>query len=220
MSDKTYRLRDIPKGERLAHFLHYYKLQTFLAVVLVIIVGYTVYGFFQPRPDLQVMWLSGDYDLDCEFELRENLEAMDWDTNGDGTVRVLLTYVDFDRDYQELSYETRSELVTLVAGQDYSFFLANGFARDWMAEHDILAAWGDIGAEGPGAEAPLAVPVSRIGALAGDHAQPLEDLFLCVKSPPEDGDEGRLAEYRTQAAALARLLEREGLTPPAESEVH
>ena len=71
MSDKTYHLRDIPKKQRLQHLWYYYKLHMLLGAALAIMVGYGIYGFFRPEPDLQVMWLSDEYSLDCEFALRE-----------------------------------------------------------------------------------------------------------------------------------------------------
>ena len=213
MSDKTYRLRDIPKGQRLKHFFTYYKLRTFLCLAFAVLIGYGLYGIFRPPSDLQVMWLADGYSLECEFELRENLEALDWDTNGDGHVGLMLTHIDFDRDYHELSMDTMSELTILVASQQYSFFLAGPYAQAWMADNEILGTWSDLGIEGPYAKEPVAVPLSGIREFSGTYTQPLEDVCLCITPAPEDPD--ALEAYERQAAALYRLLDLNGQLPPA-----
>ncbi len=213
MSNKTYRLRDVPKGQRLKHFITYYKLHVFFGLVLAVMAGYTIYGILKPQPDLQVMWCSGGYSLDCEFELRKNLGSLDWDMNQDGQVGVLLTYIDFDREYQQLGMDTMSELMILISGQQYSFFLAGPYARDWMEENELLGSWADLGFEGAGAEETLMVPMTKIKEFFGSHTQPLEDVCLCIRSSPEDPE--KLEEYQRQGAALRRLLEGNGLLPPA-----
>ena len=213
MSDKKYRLRDIPKGERLAHFLNYYKLRTFFLLVFAVMVGYTLYGIFKPRPDLQVMWLSDRYSLECEFQLRKTLEGLNWDTDGDGNSGgAMLTYIDFDREYQALSYEVKTELTVLVAGQEYSFFLVNELARDWMEENELLATWEEAGISGPGAERYLAVPVKQMEAFSPPPLEQMSHNCLCVTPPPFE--ESKLPEYRRQTRVLREFLAAQGITAP------
>ena len=204
MSDKKYRLRDVPKGKRLRHFLTYYKPHIFFTLAAALLLGHTLYGLLKPRADLQVMWLSDQYTMDCEYALRDVLEAMDWDTNGDGKTRVLLTYIDFDRDYHELSYDTKSELTVLVAGQEYSFFLVNDYALAWMKENGLLATWEEIGVTDRPGEETVAIPLSELPAFSGDFLSPLREAYLCVTPPP--ADEKAQAEYQRQTEALRRFL--------------
>ena len=215
MAIKKVRLRDVEKGKRLEHFFTYYKVQTFYCILFAFLIGYSLYGFLKPRADVQVMWLSGSFTMECEQELRDNCEKLDWDTNGDGIVAMMLTHVDFYCDYEDLSSATTQELVYLVAAQDFSFFLVNDFAIDWMQKNEILGTYRDAGITGPGEDQPLLIPVTQIRELTGEHDEPLEDLYLCITPTPEN-DEKRLSEYLKQTEALRRLLNNNGIhQPPA-----
>ncbi len=212
MVSNKYRLRDVPKGKKLEHFFTYYKPHLFYAIVFSLLIGYTVYGLLKPKPDLQVMWLSGAYTMECEQELRENCAALEWDTNGDGVVTVTVTQVDFGKSYEEMSYAVKSELVALIAAQDYSFFLVNDNAMAWMRENEILGTYGDAGlTDFGGEEEYLCIPVEKLGFLRGKHDEPLEGLYLCVTPTPEQ-DQDRQEAYKRQMEALRRALAEHGLS--------
>lgn len=201
-----YRLRDVPKGKRLQHFFTYYKLQLFYAIAFATLIGYVLYAFLKPDPDIQVIWMSGKYTMECEQELRGNCEALDWDTNGDGTVAMILTYVDFDAPYDEVSYELKAEVTTYIAALDYSFFLVNDYAYEWMEECELLGTYGESGLDRWGeADALVRIPVSQITFLQGQYLEPLQDLYLVISAPPE-GSQSRTQEYEKQMAALCKAL--------------
>ena len=201
MKDKKYRLRDVPRGQRLKHFFHYYKLHLFFGVALLVLLGQTAYAFLTPQPEVRVMWLSDRYTANCEYALRDTLKSLDWDLNGNGRIDTQLTYICFDQPYHDLSYDTKSELTVLAAGQTYSFYLVNDYAKAWMEENDILAQWSDIGVEQDGF---AAVPVSQLPAFSGEYEEPLQSLWLCVPSPTSDQSDQ--ADYQLQAEALRRFL--------------
>ena len=208
MSDKRFRLRDVPKTERWSYFWEYYKLHFFVGLFLLISVVYLLAGILGPKADMPVMWLSSSYTLEGESELRGALEGLDWDTNGDGRTKMLLTYLQFDTPYEDLSYQTMSEINTLTAGQQYSFFIVNAYAMDWMRESGILGTWRDAGVDRDGH---LAVPLSDIPAFAADAIRSLGDLSLVISAP----DTGRNddAEYAKQNAALVRFLRSQEYLP-------
>ncbi len=206
MAVNKYRLKDVPKGKRLQHFFAYYKLHLFYAIAFAILIGYTLYAFWKPDPDIQVIWMSDKYTMECEQELRSNCEALDWDTNGDGTVAMILTYVDFNAPYEEVGYDLKTEVTTYIAALDYSFFLVNDYAYEWMEECDLLGTYGETGLEHWGAEEELVrIPVSQIDFLQGPASEPLQGLYLCVSAPPEQS-ETRAREYEKQMTALRRAL--------------
>lgn len=201
-----YRLRDVPKGKRLQHFFTYYKLHLFYAIAFATLIGYVLYAFLKPDPDIQVIWMSGKYTMECEQELRSNCEALDWDTNGDGTVAMILTYVDFDAPYDEISYELKTEVTTYIAALDYSFFLVNDYAYEWMVECELLGTYGESGLERWGeTDALVRIPVSQIAFLQGEYSEPLQDLYLVISAPPK-GSKSRTQEYEKQMAALCKAL--------------
>lgn len=204
---KKYRLRDIPKGKRLEYFRMYYKAHVIFGLLGAFLVGYTLYGILKPKADLQVMWLADSYTSQCEQALRNTLEALDWDTNGDGKTRVMLTYIDFDRDYSELDYSRKTEVTVLVAGQEYSFFLVNDYAKDWMLENELPAAWRELGVSSMAQDDYVFVPLSTLPAFSGEFMEPLETLYLCVVQAPP----GKEAEYSIQYEALRRFLTAQGV---------
>ena len=103
MKGKKYRLRDVPRGQRLRHFFHYYKLHVFFGAAILILLGQMLYAFLTPQPEVRVMWLSDQYTANCEYALRDTLKSLDWDLNGNGRVDTQLTYICFDRSYHDLS---------------------------------------------------------------------------------------------------------------------
>ena len=206
---QKYKLRDVPKGKRLKHFIHYYWGHTLFVLFLGILLGYTAYLFLRPKADVQVMWMSGDYTVTCETALQRSLDNLDWDTNEDGHMRALLTYVDFDTSYADLDMTTKQEVMILVSGQGYSFFLAGQHAVDWMAENEILGTWAELGVTDERAEEYLLIPARELDVFSGEYLKPLEDVYLCITATPTDPE--RLEEYESQIAALRRLLTRNGL---------
>lgn len=204
MKGENCRLRDVPRGRRLEHFLAYYKWKMLLFVIFGTSAAYIAYGMLQPYPEIRVLWLSETYSLQAEFDIRDWMEGLDWDLNNDNKITHTLTYIDFDRPYGELSYDTKSEITILVAGQEYSFFLVNGMAMEWMEDNGILGTWGDIGIAGVLEKEYLVVPFSRLAGYSSQEKGVFGEVFLCVT--PKPGEGGRLAEYEKQSQALRMLL--------------
>lgn len=206
---QKYKLRDVPKGKRLKHFIYYYWGQTLFTLAMCVIVGYTAYLFLRPKADVQVMWMAKKYTVTCETALQRSLDALDWDTNGDGHMRALLTYVDFNAPYSELGMTTKQEITVLVSGQGYSFFLANQYAVDWMKEHEILGTWAELGVTDERAGEYLLISARELKEFSGEYMDPLEEVYLCITAKPSDPE--RVIEYESQIAALCRLLTKNGL---------
>ena len=206
---QKYRLRDVPKGKRLKHFIYYYWGHTLFALGFCVLLGYTAYLFLRPKADVQVMWMSDRYSATCETALQRSLDQLEWDINEDGHMRALLTYIDFYGPYRDLDMTTKQEVMILVSGQGYSFFLADQNAVDWLKENEILGTWADLGVTDERNGEYLLIPAREIAEFSGEYTEPLEEVYLCITATPSDPE--RLIEYEKQIAALRRLLTKNGL---------
>lgn len=206
MKNEFYKLKDVPKEKRLGHFFDYYIPYVLGALLLVAVVGYVVFGLLQPDSDIAVLWLSDKYTYDCENALRKTLEDSSWDIDGDGEVNEMLTYIEFTDEYSKLSLQTMSEINTLVGGQQYSFFLVNDYAKEWMQKGEILGTWKDAGIDKPGY---LSVPVKELPSFDTEDMKELNHLYLVISSP----DTGKNKEdvYEKQIKALKAFLIEEGV---------
>ena len=198
---KKTRLKNVPKGKRWGHFWHYYGLHVFLGVFLGSFALYTFYiAVLKPKADLCVLMLSDQFELSCETAMRQELrEQSVLDVNGDGTVRAVLSYVQFEGREEDVPLDTKMELLTLLSAGDIYMFLANEDAYDWLSRQDLLGTWGDL--TGSVDEEIFAVPVSELPIFQGGEFEVLQHLSLYIVRPPED-----TKVYDAQMAALHQLL--------------
>ena len=197
---KKTRLRDVPKGKRWGHFWQYYGLHVFLGILLGSFVLYTFYiVVLKPKTDVSVLMLSDRFELSCETAMRQELNGQSvLDVNGDGIVQAMLSYVQFESE-EELTLDTRMELLTLLSAGDIYIFLANSEASQWLLEQDLLGTWGDL--TGNLDERLLSVPISELPIFQGEDFEVLQHLTVHIACPPEDRE-----LYDTQMAALYQLL--------------
>lgn len=135
-----YRLRDVAKGQRWSHFWTYYGFTVVAAAVILALAGYTGYLIFgKPAVDVQIVILSDQFDLREEEAIRSQWESLPLDINGDGVTRIVLSYIHFDKPYEELAADTRQELLTMLSVGDTMVFLANEPGGRWLEELSLVA---------------------------------------------------------------------------------
>lgn len=205
MKGEFRRLQEMPPGKRLEYVFTYYKWRALLLVIVGCSVAYVLYGMLQPRPEVKILWLSDKYSLQAEFDVRDWVEGLEWDLNGDQRVSHTLTYIDFDRPYDELDSTAKTETTVLVAGQDYSFFMVNELAKEWMKANGILGTRGDIGLTGGDEKEYLAIPMTSLAGFSSQEKHVFEGVYLCVGSKPETDE--RHKRYEEQGRALRVLLQ-------------
>ncbi len=209
MKMQKYRLRDVPKGKRLKHFIHYYWGHTLFVLFLSIFMGYTVLMMARPDVDFQVMWMTHWYPLTCENTLQDTLDSLDWDLNEDGHVRALLTQVDFSSPFEEKTLNSKQEVMVMLSNQIYAFYLLNDNAYEWMESADLLGTWGDLGVTDERAGEFVKIPAHELEELSQKFMEPLGETYLCISARPPEGE--FLEKYESQIAALRRLLTKNGL---------
>ena len=201
MGKENYRIRDLPRGKRWAHFWQYYKLHVFAALTAAVLLGNMLYAsFLKPRPDVSLLWFSGQYSLACEQALLEKLEQLPaWDLNGDGSVHVRVNHADFSAPFDQLSLSLQAELLTVCSIEDSCIYLLSSYAMEWMAENDLLGHRQDLGLEGEGL---LALRAGELRFFQEEALSPLADAVLCIAKPEQRAEPG----YTAQMEALRALL--------------
>ena len=190
----------MPKGKRWGHFWHYYGLQVFLGIFLGSFALYTFYIVaLKPKSDFSLLLLTDRFELSCETAMRREMnEQPTLDVNGDGTVRAVLSYVQFSSE-EELPLDTKMELLTLLSAGDIYMFLANTEATRWLSEQELLGTWADLTGSDDGRI--LSVPVSELPIFQGMDFDVIQNLTMHIACPPEDRE-----VYDVQMAALYQLL--------------
>jgi hypothetical protein len=201
---KKYKIRDIPKGQRWGYFWSYYTLHVFCIVIAAAMLGYTAYlVFIKPHSDLSLMWLSDRYDPVCENVVKDKIEKeMDWDINGDGTVKVSISYMEFDTEYRQLDADTKTELAIIMSTGDNYIFLVNDYAMQWMLDNDLLGTWGDFGGcEGEDDNEIFAIEATDLHFFSEESFEALEGMRICIAQRPSE----KTGLYDAQMSALREL---------------
>lgn len=212
MLSQQYRLRDVPKGQRLKHFFHYYKLHMFFTICIVLVVVIILSAALKPPRDMEVLWLYDAFSARLETEIYRNVHSLEWDSNGDGKSSPSYNQLEFDAEYSDLSNDTKSIIMTLLSVETYSFLLVSSYAYDWMEETDQLGTWASLGVTGEMAGEKVKIPASEVGFLATTYADDFQDTYLVIEQDPVS-DEKAHQNYLVQMEILRSYLEKDGLMP-------
>lgn len=201
MGRENYRMRNVPRGKRWAHFWRYYKLHMLAALIAAVLLGNVIYAsFLKPRTDVVLLWLSDRYSLPCEHALLEKLETLpDWDLNGDGTVRVRLNHVDFSAPFDKLGLSVQSELLTVYSVEESCIYFLSDYAVEWMTENDLLGQRQDLGLDGEGL---FALRAGELRFFQEEALVPLADATVGIARPGRQSG----PVYEAQMDALRALL--------------
>lgn len=213
MLSQQYRLRDVPKGQRLRHFFTYYKLHTFFAVCAVVLAGIFVSAALKPPRDMEVLWLYDSFSARLETEVYRNIHSMEWDSNGDGRSTPSFNQLEFDSPYDDLPNDTKAIVMTLFSAERYSYLLVSTYAYDWLEENDMLGSWESLGAVGENARKTVKIPASELGFLATTYAEEFGDTYLVIGQAPVSNEEER-QNYLIQMELLRSYLEEAGVLSP------
>lgn len=210
---KTFRWKDVPKGERLSYFFTYYRWQLFYGVFGLLCAAVLISPMLRPRTDVSILWLTSDFNMMTDTVLREEFGNMPWDVNGDGKTSVALQFIEFPDDYAS-ALETQMETLTLISSGRFPVYLLNETAKGWFEETGMIGTWADYGAteasayrDRSGTEEPFAIPCSELKFFDGTGISANSETYLVIGAAP--ADEEKLADYRAQIRVLESLLMQE-----------
>lgn len=120
MADKVYKLKDIPKEQKLSHIWEYYKWHIIVVVAFALaVVSLTMQNLSKERYDSYFLFtMSGGYMTEeARFALEEGIEDLDIDNNGDSYSNLYISAVLFPEDLiaPETAQEAQMNMQRLVA---------------------------------------------------------------------------------------------------------
>lgn len=203
---KRYKFSDVPNDKKLSHFVTYYKLETYLAVFAVVVVGYLLYlALWAPKTDVSVLWVSGTYSLEADGIVNERLGDLDWDRNGDGKVTVLVQHAEFADSFENTDAESQIALMTILSAGDTDILFVSEAALEWGAGMGIWGTCGDFGGlQGKEDTELFSVECASLPIFRDSGIDAYEQMYVVIAKPREEPE--ALARYRRNMEYLSELL--------------
>lgn len=204
---KRYRFSDVPNHKKLSHFMTYYKLETYLAVFAVVVVGYLLYlALWAPKTDVSVLWISNTYSLEADGIVTERFGALDWDCNGDGKVAVMLQHAEFGDSFETTDVDSQIALMTILSAGDTDILLVSEAALEWGITMDIWGSCGDFGGLKDKADHEVfAVACSSLPFFRDSGIDAYEAMYVVIAQPREEPEAQE--RYQRNMQNLTALLE-------------
>lgn len=209
MADKTYKLKDIPKGQKLAHIWEYYRWHIVVVIALVLsVVSLVVQNLNKEKYDSYMLFtMSGGYVTEeARLALEEGIEELDIDNNGDSYSNLYISNVLFPKDMldpttaQEAQVNMQKLIAELTAGECI-IQITDDKIYETLERHETLATYESLDGlvEGEGV---IKIPYNETKL---EDIVPMEEFGnqLYVTLRPGDTDN---VIYRDQIEVFKKLL--------------
>lgn len=209
MADKTYKLKDIPKGQKLAHIWEYYRWHIVVVIALVLaVVSLVVQNLNKEKYDSYMLFtMSGGYVTEeARLALEEGIEELDIDNNGDSYSNLYISNVLFPEDMldpttaQEAQVNMQKLIAELTAGECI-IQITDDKIYETLERHETLATYESLDGlvEGEGV---IKIPYNETKL---EDIVPMEEFGnqLYVTLRPGDTDN---VIYRDQIEVFKKLL--------------
>ena len=130
MADHVYKLREVPKGQRIAFFWQYYRWPVLAGIVVLALAVSLLWNMFlRPRSDFSLLAVTGaSVDADAlQTELDTLLDADALDLNGDGRTEIFQALS--NRKYEPIA-DQKGYLVNSIAAWCVRYSPTDGFSLD------------------------------------------------------------------------------------------
>ncbi len=203
MADKVYKIKDVPKGERLKFVFDYYKVH--MAVVLLVVVFFAI-GIYEmthiPKFDVKMTLFAKDLKV-SETVLRnfeEKLKELPLDLNEDGQVDIYITPIiknvlesGASAEFNELAY------AELTIGDSVIMITDADIYNDFILPRSVLLKNSELGLDGEGT---ARIPYEK--TVFNDYLEEEyfgRDMFVIVKTG-DFNDE----KYQRQIEAFKNII--------------
>lgn len=209
MADKYYKLKDIPKEQKLAHIWEYYKWHIVVTVLLVLaVVSLVVQNLNKERYDSHMLFtMAGGYMMeDTRVAFEEGVEALDIDNNGDSYNNLYVSSVLFPEDL--LAPETAADaqinmqrLVAELTAGECVIQITDDKMYETLKKYEVLATYESLRGEVAG-EGVIKIPYNETKL---EDIVPMESFNnqLYITLRPGDLDN---VIYRDQIEVFKKLL--------------
>ncbi len=195
MADKIYKLKDVPKGQKLQFFFDYYKVHMAVAAF---ILAFIVIGIYElthvPKFDMQIAFFAQDMKISENTikSLEAELEKLDIDINEDGKVDVGITPLiknvgqnGASGEFNEVAY------AEITIGNSVIMITDENILNDFLKPRNAVAKYELVGLDGEGF---IEIPYEQ--TLFNDYigeAYFEREMFVTVK-PGQPDDENYIKQ--------------------------
>ncbi len=169
MADHTYKLNDVPKGERWQYFKDYYLIKSivilFIIVVAISIIKSTV---FAPRPDVYILAVhAAPVTSETWDVVQTTLNTMPLDHNGDETVLTdfcsILLEENMEQADAEIYMANQNKLVATLSTAQYALQIVDETFYQIFAEMELLGTYAELpDAMGHNPEEIIKIPLKEL----------------------------------------------------------
>ena len=152
MADKIYKLKDVPKGQKLQFFFDYYKVHLGVGAF---ILAFFIIGIYElthvPKFDMQITFFAQDMRISENVlkSLEAELEELDIDLNEDGKVDVGITPLiktvgqnGASGEFNEVAY------AEITIGNSVIMITDENILNDFLKPRNAVAKYEQVGLEG------------------------------------------------------------------------
>ena len=149
MADHMYKLSEVPKKQRLAHFWEYYKAPTIITIVVaIIVISMIKLMFFSTKPDNSVLFASDSVvPIEAELALEEELNAIAYDYNSDGKTSIdfNINIVDHSNEIDIQHYAIANQkLIANLSTDAYTIQIVDDVMFNFLKEEHLIGTYAEF----------------------------------------------------------------------------
>lgn len=215
MADHIYKLSEIPKKKRLAHFWEYYKIPTIFTVVIGIIVISLIYSmFFTPKPDTYFLFASSNVTtLESLEQLESELYEVAYDYNKDKKTLIELNtnIVDTTNEIDVQHYAVANQkLIATLATDSYIIQIVDETMFNFLKKEQLIGTYGEFknyNTEKPSDE-DVKIPLSELELFKESPSLLANEYYLTIRdrySSHIEGSEKKIENYENHLDMFAKI---------------
>lgn len=218
MADHIVKIKEVPKGKRLAYFWDYYKIHTIVAIILLVsLVSILKSTVFRTKEDAFIL-IAGTQPLieDRITNIKNTINSFDIDVNGDKKVKVDLQNISFSNDVNDDQNMTDAQLegtqmmkmAGVLSTGNYIIQIADENMTEYLISQGVAGKVSDFSKKYyTKDENYVKIPVSDT-KLADSFGNFKDDYFIVVrgKDRVSSGSNKKNKNYERQLLVLDKLL--------------
>lgn len=216
MADHMYKLSEVPKKKRLAHFWEYYKIPVIFTIVISVIVLSMIYSiFFSPKPDTYVLFASSNVvTLESLEKLESELYEKAFDYNGDkkNIIELNTNIVDSSNEIDIQHYAAANQkLIATLAMDSYIIQIVDETMFNFLKEEQLIGTYKDFTGYNTGMpeDKDVKIPLSSLAQFDESPSLLGGEFYLTIRdrySAHIEGSEKKTQAYDNHIDMLAKIL--------------
>lgn len=215
MADHMYKLSEIPKKQRLAHFWEYYKIPAAIVIVVAIIaLSMIKMIFFTPDPDNSILIATGKYvPLETWDKLESEFYAIAYDYNEDGANILDLNVNTLDEsnetDIQHYAVANQ-KLIASLSTDEYIIQIVDETMYKFLKEERLIGTYAEFIGYNTGKpdSEDVKIPLKELDAFKESSSMLPNDYYITIRnraSAHVEGSEKKIKNYENHIDMVAKI---------------